>query len=61
MHQAKLLQALTQMCTDKAGRKTMGLAGQQRVKSYFKIDNVINHYIKVYEKAVATWQGSASN
>lgn len=61
MHQTKLLQALTQMCTDDVGRKTMGLAGQKRVKSYFEIDNVINHYLKVYEKAVATWQGSDSN
>ncbi len=61
MHQAKLLQALINMCTDDAGRKTMGLAGQQRVKSYFEIDNVIDQYLQVYEKAVAVWQESDSN
>ena len=61
MHQAKLLQALIQMCTDKAGRKVMGMAGQQRVKSYFEINDVINNYLKVYEKAVSIWQESDSN
>jgi glycosyltransferase involved in cell wall biosynthesis len=61
MHQAKLLQALVQMCNDAAGRKAMGIAGQQRVKSYYEIGNVINHYLNVYGKAVSTWQGSVSN
>jgi glycosyltransferase involved in cell wall biosynthesis len=61
MHQTKLLQALVQMCNDEAGRKNMGIAGQQRVKSYYEIGNVINQYLNVYEKAVSLWQGSVSS
>ncbi len=58
MHQAKLLQALSDLCMDDVGRKRMGLAGQQRVKNYFVIEDVINHYLEVYGKAVSIWQGS---
>lgn len=61
MHQSKLLQALIQMCENESLRKTMGLAGQQRVKSYYEISNIMNDYLKVYEKGIAIWQESVLN
>jgi polysaccharide biosynthesis protein PelF len=61
MHQSKLLQALMELCESDSSRKAMGLAGQQRVKCYYEIDNMIDNYLKVYEKAIATWQESGSN
>lgn len=61
MHQTKLLQALIQMCENESLRKKMGLAGQQRVQSYYKIGNIMADYLNVYEKAIATWQASALN
>lgn len=61
MHQSKLLQALLELCEKESLRKIMGLAGQQRVKHYYEIDDMIQNYLKVYEKAIAIWQASASN
>lgn len=61
MHQSRLLQALVQMCRNENGRKAMGEVGQRRVKRYFEIENTMKTYLQVYEKAVAAWQGSASN
>ena len=61
MHQSKLLQALIELCEKELVRKTMGLAGQQRVKCYYEIGNMIDNYLKVYEKAITTWQESDSN
>jgi len=61
MHQNKLLQAMIRMCNDELGRKAMGIAGQQRVQRYYEIGNMIDEYLKVYEKAVAIWQESVSN
>lgn len=61
MHQTKLLQALIQMCENESLRKKMGLAGQQRVQSYYKIGNIIDDYLNVYEKAIETWQESVLN
>ena len=61
MHQSKLLQALLELCENESLRKTMGVAGQQRVKCYYEIGNMIDNYLKVYEKALAIWQASASN
>ncbi len=61
MHQSKLLQALMELCEKEAVRKSMGWAGKQRVRRYYEISNMINNYLKVYEKAIATWQESASN
>jgi len=61
MHQAKLLQALIELCNDGGLRKRMGLAGQQRVKSWFVIEDVINQYQDMYGKALSIWQESVSN
>jgi glycosyltransferase involved in cell wall biosynthesis len=61
MHQAKLLQALLEMCLNEEKRKLMGEAGQKRVMKYYEIGNMINTYLKVYEKAVSKWQASDSN
>lgn len=61
MHQSKLLQALIEMCENESLRKSMGAAGQQRVKCYYKIDNIMNDYLKVYEKAMEIWQESVLN
>jgi len=61
MHQSKLLQALIEMCQNEGNRKTMGEAGQKRIKNFYEIKNVINTYLKVYEKAIATWQESGLN
>jgi glycosyltransferase involved in cell wall biosynthesis len=61
MHQTKLLQALLQLCENEPLRKSMGRAGQERVRHLYKIENVMNDYQKVYEKAISTWQASVSN
>jgi glycosyltransferase involved in cell wall biosynthesis len=61
MHQSKLLQAMLELCEKEGLRRTMGLAGQQRVRQYYEIHDMIDNYLKVYEKAVATWQASGSN
>ena len=61
MHQSKLLEALTDMCQNAANRKEMGGIGQERVRKYFEIKNVMSDYLKIYDKAVAKWQVSASN
>jgi glycosyltransferase involved in cell wall biosynthesis len=61
MHQSKLLQAMLQLCQDNVLRKSMGLAGEQRIKQYYEIGGVMNNYLRVYEKAMATWQESVSN
>lgn len=61
MHQSKLLQALIELCEKESLRKAMGQAGQQRVKCYYEIGDMINNYLKVYEKAITAWQASASN
>jgi glycosyltransferase involved in cell wall biosynthesis len=61
MHQSKLLQAMLQLCQDEMLRKSMGLAGQQRIKKYYEIGSVMNDYLKVYEKAMAIWQESVLN
>lgn len=61
MHQSKLLQALLELCENESRRKAMGLAGQQRVKYYYEIGNMVDNYLKVYEKAIATWQASVSS
>jgi len=61
MHQSKLLQAMMELCEKGAVRKTMGLAGKRRVKSYYEIGSMINNYLKVYERAITTWQESGSN
>jgi glycosyltransferase involved in cell wall biosynthesis len=58
MHQSRLLQALLQMCQNEIIRKKMGIAGQQRVSAYYKIENIIGDYQKVYEKAKTAWQAS---
>jgi hypothetical protein len=49
------------LCENETLRKNMGLAGQERMKHYFKIGNIIDEYQKVYEKAIATWQASVLN
>jgi glycosyltransferase involved in cell wall biosynthesis len=56
MHQSKLLQAMLELCEKENLRKMMGLAGQERVKAYYEIGNMINNYLQVYEKAFASWQ-----
>jgi glycosyltransferase involved in cell wall biosynthesis len=56
MHQGKLLQALLEMCQSGEKRKLMGEAGQKRVMEYYEIRNMIDTYLKVYEKAISTWQ-----
>lgn len=61
MHQTKLLQALVQLCENELLRKTMGQAGQERVQHLYKIENVMNDYQKVYEKAISIWQASVLN
>lgn len=61
MHQSKLLQAMVELCENKLIRRRMGLAGQQRVKCYYEIGNMIDNYLRVYEKAITAWQGSVSN
>lgn len=61
MHQSKLLQALLTMCESEERRKLMGEAGQNRVKSFFDINDMINSYMSVYEKAINKWQASDSN
>ena len=61
MHQAKLLQALLDMCQNEEKRKLMGEAGQKRVVAYYEIESMIDTYLKVYEKAVSKWQASDSN
>lgn len=49
---------MLQLCENELLRKDMGLAGQQRIKKYYAISGVMDDYLKVYEKAVATWQES---
>ena len=44
MHQSKLLQALLELCENESLRKSMGLAGQQRVKCYYEIGNMVDNY-----------------
>ncbi|HSL46947.1 MAG TPA: GT4 family glycosyltransferase PelF [Anaerolineales bacterium] len=61
MHQTKLLQALMQLCENESLRKSMGLAGQERVQHFYRINNVMNDYQKVYEKAISIWQASVLN
>lgn len=61
MHQAKLVQALIQLCENEPLRKAMGLVGQSRVKSSYEIGNMIENYLNVYEKARVVWQASGSN
>lgn len=61
MHQSKLLQALLEMCRNDEERKLMGEAGQNRVRKYYEIGNMINTYQNVYQKAVSKWQASDSN
>lgn len=61
MHQSKLLRAMIDLCEKEVVRKTMGLTGQQRVERFYEIGNMIKNYLKVYEKAIAAWQESASN
>jgi glycosyltransferase involved in cell wall biosynthesis len=61
MHQAKLLQAMLDMCQNEEKRKLMGEAGQNRVKKYFDINNMIDSYLNVYERAISKWQASDSN
>jgi glycosyltransferase involved in cell wall biosynthesis len=61
MHQSKLLQAMLDLCEKKEVRQNMGRAGQQRVKCYYEIGTMIENYLKVYEKAIATWQALGSN
>ena len=61
MHQSRLLQALTQLCGNATLRKNMGQAGRQRIAAHYKIEDVMNDYQKVYEKAQATWQASVLN
>lgn len=61
MHQSKLFQALLEMCQNEERRKQMGEAGQNRVKKYFDINNMIRRYLEVYEKAIDIWQESVSN
>jgi glycosyltransferase involved in cell wall biosynthesis len=61
MHQSKLLEAMRELCEDELLRKNMGLAGQQRIKKYYEIGGVMDDYLKVYEKAMATWQESVLN
>jgi glycosyltransferase involved in cell wall biosynthesis len=61
MHQSKLLQAMMELCENGTARQTMGMAGQQRVKCYYEIGNMINDYLKVYDKAIQAWQESDSN
>jgi glycosyltransferase involved in cell wall biosynthesis len=61
MHQAKLLQAMLTMCQNEERRKLMGEAGQNRVKKYFDINNMIDNYLNVYERAISKWQASDLN
>jgi glycosyltransferase involved in cell wall biosynthesis len=61
MNQAKLLQALAEMCQNEGNRKAMGKVGQKRVQAFYEIRHVMSTYLKVYEKAVAIWQESGSN
>ena len=58
MHQSKLFQALLEMCQNEEKRKLMGEAGQNRVKKYFDINNMIDSYLNVYERAISKWQES---
>jgi glycosyltransferase involved in cell wall biosynthesis len=61
MHQTKLLQALVQLCENELLRKSMGQVGHERVQHLYKIENVMNDYQKVYEKAISIWQASVLN
>lgn len=61
MHQSKLLEALTNMCRNVNTRTAMGEVGQERVMKYFEIKNVMDEYLKIYDKAVARWQASDLN
>lgn len=61
MHQSKLLQAMLEMCQNKEKRKTMGEAGRNRVVEQFDINDMIDRYMNVYERAVSRWRASASN
>lgn len=61
MHQSKLFQALMEMCQNEEKRKQMGEAGQNRVKKYFDINNMISKYLDVYERAKIKWQESGLN
>lgn len=61
MHQSKLLQAMMELCQKETLRISMGLIGQQRVRQSYSIHDMIDNYLKTYEKAIATWQASGSN
>lgn len=56
MHQADLLQALMKISQDEELRKSMGLAGQRRVKEYYAHEEMVKNYNQVYQKAVSGWQ-----
>ncbi len=56
MSQTDLLNALIEMCRNEKMRKKMGRAGRDRVKKYYDHKGMVKRYIKVYDKAVKSWQ-----
>lgn len=56
MSQTDLLNALIEMCRNEKMRKEMGKAGQARVKKHYGHQGMVKRYMKVYDKAVKSWQ-----
>jgi glycosyltransferase involved in cell wall biosynthesis len=56
MSQTDLLNALIEMCRNEKMRKEMGKAGQARMKKYYGHEDMVNKYLKVYEKVIKIWQ-----
>ncbi|MEA3350794.1 MAG: GT4 family glycosyltransferase PelF [Chloroflexota bacterium] len=61
MHQTELLNALVDMCNNEEMRLTMGEVGYKRVKAFYEHEKMVADYQNIYQKAIKSWQESASS
>ncbi len=60
MHREAISGAMEQLCTHPEERYRMGVAGRERVRRYYRHEEMIQNYLEAYEEVFAQWQASDS-
>lgn len=61
MHPQKLAERMEQLCRNEELRKKMSASGKERVKRYYRREEMIQTYLQNYEEVQEQWQALALN